>query len=156
VQPLQSVMKLIYQPCLRLWAALGTSLIRDTLIWDALFTGDNKDDGFDYDYGYGFWYSFHLEMVLLGEQLGLMLKPGSLLVIITWPAKSNGLTLTPHKASSLQPNGTIDEYVDVYSPLLYTPNPLMLSTLQPLLRRRRSRGGRLLGVPRVRRVLGVG
>jgi hypothetical protein len=33
------------------------------------------------------------------------------------------LTLTPHKASPLQPNGTIAEYVDVYSPLLYTPNP---------------------------------
>jgi hypothetical protein len=52
-----------------------------------------------------------------------MLKPGSLLVIITWPTKSNCLTLTPHKASPLQPNGTIVEYVDVYSPLLYTPNP---------------------------------
>jgi hypothetical protein len=37
----------------------------------------------DYDYDYGFWYSFHLERVLLGLQLGLMLKPGSLLVIIT-------------------------------------------------------------------------
>jgi hypothetical protein len=30
VQPLQSVMKLIYQPCSRLRAALGSSLIRDT------------------------------------------------------------------------------------------------------------------------------
>ena len=52
-----------------------------------------------------------------------MLKSGSLLVIITWPTKSNCLILTPHKASPLQPNGTIAEYVDVYSPLLYTPNP---------------------------------
>jgi hypothetical protein len=34
------------------------------------------------------------------------------------------LDLTLHKASPLQPNGTIAEYVDVYSPLLYTPNPL--------------------------------
>jgi hypothetical protein len=50
-----------------------------------------------------------------------MLKPSSLLVIITWPTKSNCLTLTPHKASPLQPNETIAEYVDVYSPLLYTP-----------------------------------
>jgi hypothetical protein len=33
------------------------------------------------------------------------------------------LDLTPHKASPLQPNGTIAKYVDVYSPLLYTPNP---------------------------------
>jgi hypothetical protein len=30
VQPLQSVMKLIYQPCSWLRAALGSSLIRDT------------------------------------------------------------------------------------------------------------------------------
>jgi hypothetical protein len=52
-----------------------------------------------------------------------MLKHGSLLVIITWPTKSHCLTLTPHKASPLQPNETIAEYVDVYSPLLYTPNP---------------------------------
>jgi hypothetical protein len=34
------------------------------------------------------------------------------------------LTLTPHKASPLQPNGKIAEYVDVYPLLLYTPNPL--------------------------------
>jgi hypothetical protein len=53
-----------------------------------------------------------------------MLKYGSPLVIIIWPAKSNCLTLTPHKASPLQLNETIAEYVDVYSPLLYTPNPL--------------------------------
>jgi hypothetical protein len=119
-------MKLIYQPCLRLWAALGAPLIRDTLIRDALFTDDDEDNvGFycNYDYGYGFCYSFHLERILLGQQLGLMLKPGSLLVIITWLTKSNCLTLTPHKASPLQSNGTIAEYVDVYSPLLYTPNP---------------------------------
>jgi hypothetical protein len=45
---------------------LGAPFIRDTLIRDVLFTGDNDDDGFDYDYGYGFWYSFHLERVLLG------------------------------------------------------------------------------------------
>jgi hypothetical protein len=32
--------------------------------------------------------------------------------------------------------GHIAEYVDVHSPLLYTPNPPRLSALQPLLRRR--------------------
>jgi hypothetical protein len=60
-------------------------LIRDTLIRDVLFTGDDEDnDGFyDHEYAYGFWYSFRLESVLLGYQLGLMLKPGSLLLIIT-------------------------------------------------------------------------
>jgi hypothetical protein len=59
------------------------------------------------------------------NNLGLMLKPGSLLVIITWQTKSNCLILTPHKASPPQPNGTIAEYVDVYSPLLYnTKSPL--------------------------------
>jgi hypothetical protein len=46
-------------------------LIRDTLIRDTLFTGDDEDnDGFDYDYDYdydyGFLYSFRLERVLLG------------------------------------------------------------------------------------------
>ena len=41
-------------------------MIRDTLIRDVLFTGDNEDDGFDYDYGNVFGYSFRLEMVLLG------------------------------------------------------------------------------------------
>jgi hypothetical protein len=48
------------------------------------------------------------------------------------------LDLPPHKASPLQPNRTLAEYVDVYSPLLYTPNPPIprLSALQPLLRRR--------------------
>jgi hypothetical protein len=46
--------------------------------------------------------------------------------------------LPPYKASPLQPNRTLAEYVDVYSPLLYTPNhPIpRLSALQPLLRRR--------------------
>jgi hypothetical protein len=55
------------------------------LIRDVLFTGDDEDnDGFyDHEYAYGFWYSFRLESVLLGYQLGLMLKPGSLLLIIT-------------------------------------------------------------------------
>jgi hypothetical protein len=57
------------------------------------------------------------------NNLGLMLKPGSLLVIITWPTKSNCLILTAHKASPPQPNETTAEYVDVYSPLLYTPTP---------------------------------
>jgi hypothetical protein len=32
--------------------------------------------------------------------------------------KATAISLTPHKASPLQPNGTLDEYVDVYSPLL--------------------------------------
>jgi hypothetical protein len=34
------------------------------------------------------------------------------------------LDLPPHKSSPLQPNRTLAEYVDVYSPLLYTPTPL--------------------------------
>jgi hypothetical protein len=33
------------------------------------------------------------------------------------------LMLTAHKASPPQPNETITEYVDVYSPLLYNTNP---------------------------------
>jgi hypothetical protein len=90
------------------------------------------------------------------NNLGLMLKHGSLLVIITWPTKSNCLILTPQKASPPQPNGIIAEYVDVYPPLLYNTKPPRLSTLQPLLRRRWSHGGGLPGVPRLWWVLGVG
>jgi hypothetical protein len=54
-----------------------------------------------------------------------------------WYASKQLLDLPPHKASPLQPNRTLVEYVDVYSPLLYTPNTpiLRLSALQPLLRR---------------------
>ena len=41
------------------------------------------------------------------------------------------MSLTPHKASPLQPNGTFAEYVDVYSPLLSqnTRLPLVQSML---------------------------
>jgi hypothetical protein len=65
------LMKLIYQPCSRLWAVLGALLIRDTLIKDTLFKDDDEDNAgfygdYDYDYDYGFWYSFRLERVLLG------------------------------------------------------------------------------------------
>jgi hypothetical protein len=52
-------MKLIYQSCLRLRAALGAPFIRYTMV-----TID--DDGFvNDDSGYGFWY-FLYEEVLLG------------------------------------------------------------------------------------------
>jgi hypothetical protein len=33
------------------------------------------------------------------------------------------MSLTPHIASPLQPNGTFSEYVDVYSPLLKHQTP---------------------------------
>jgi hypothetical protein len=61
-----------------------------------------------------------------------MLKPGSILVIITRPTKSNYLILTPHKASPLQPNEIFAEYIDVYSPLLSqnTRLPLVQSMLR--------------------------
>jgi hypothetical protein len=63
--------------------AKGAPFIRDTLIRDVLFIGGDEDDGFGYDYGNGKWYSFRLERVLWVNNLGLMLKPGFLLVIIT-------------------------------------------------------------------------
>jgi hypothetical protein len=44
-----------------------------------------------------------------------------LVTTIIWPTKSNCLTYLPHKASPLQPNRILAKYVDVYSPLLYTP-----------------------------------
>jgi hypothetical protein len=60
-------------------------LIRDTLIRDALFTNDDDEDnvGFYYGYDYGFRYYFHWKEYFWVNNLGLMLKPGSLLVIIT-------------------------------------------------------------------------
>jgi hypothetical protein len=76
-------MKLIYQSCSRLWAAKGAPLIRDTLIRDVWSIGGDEDDGFGCVYGNGKWYSFGLERVLWVNNLGLMLKPGFLLVIIT-------------------------------------------------------------------------
>jgi hypothetical protein len=53
-----------------------------------------------------------------------MLKPGFLLVIIiTWPTNSNCLTKLHIKLVHYSQTGHIAEYVDVYSPLLYTPTP---------------------------------
>jgi hypothetical protein len=52
-----------------------------------------------------------------------MLKPSFLLVIITWPTKSNCLTKLHIKLVHYSQTEHIAEYVDVYSPLLYTPNP---------------------------------
>jgi hypothetical protein len=52
-----------------------------------------------------------------------MLKPGFLLVNNNLTNQKQLLDLSPHKASPLQPNRILVEYVDVYSPLLYTPNP---------------------------------
>jgi hypothetical protein len=43
---------------------------------------DNDDSYCDYDYDYGFWCSFRLKEYFWVNNLGLMLKPGSLLVII--------------------------------------------------------------------------
>jgi hypothetical protein len=51
--------------------------------------------------GNGKWYSFRLERSTFG--------------LITWVNSKTWL--------SLQPNRILAEYVDVYSPLLYTPNP---------------------------------
>jgi hypothetical protein len=54
------------------------------------------------------------------------------------------LSLTPHKASPPQPNGTFAEYVDVYSPLLSQNTRLPL--VQSMLRQRRRRRGGSPGV----------
>jgi hypothetical protein len=46
--------------------------------------------------------------------------------------KATALTLTPHKASPPQPNGTFAEYVDMYSPLL--SQNIRLPLVQSMLR----------------------
>jgi hypothetical protein len=63
VRPLQRVVKLIYQPCSRLRAALGSSLIRDTpnTLW-MMTLMLMVNDG---DFNYVFWY-FLSEEVRLG------------------------------------------------------------------------------------------
>jgi hypothetical protein len=59
---------------------LGAPLIRDTMITD----DDEVNYGFDGDdYDYGFWYFFVWNEYFCVNNLGLMLKPNSLLVIIT-------------------------------------------------------------------------
>jgi hypothetical protein len=65
---LYRVLELVYQLCLRLRAALGSSLIRVTLdTFMIMVTGD--------DYNSGFWYSL-LKVVLLSNNLDLLLKLG--------------------------------------------------------------------------------
>jgi hypothetical protein len=74
-------------------------------------------------------------MMFLDEEMvhGLVIAKSWLpLIINTLPTKSNCLSLTPHKASPPQSNGTFAEYVDVYSPLLSqnTRLPLVQSMLR--------------------------
>jgi hypothetical protein len=118
-------MKLIYQPCSRLWAAKGAPVISDT--WSEMFGLQvaMRLMVLGFNSGNGKWYSFRLERSTFGLITWVNSKTWlSLQVIIIWPTKSNCLTYPPHKASPLQPNRTLAEYVDVYSPLLYTPTPL--------------------------------
>jgi hypothetical protein len=89
-------MKLIYQPCSRLWAAKGAPVISD--IWSGMFglqvTMRLMVLGFDS--GNGKWYSFRLERSTFGLITWVNSKTWlSLLVIIIWPTKSNCLT-SPH------------------------------------------------------------
>jgi hypothetical protein len=60
---------------------LGAPLIRDIVITDD--DEDNDDDSNGDDYDYRFWYSLFWREYLWVNNLGLLLKLGSLLVIIT-------------------------------------------------------------------------
>jgi hypothetical protein len=88
-------MKLIYQSCSRLWEALGSSLIRDT--------DGSRYNGFIYGFGSMIIMFFLDEEMVHGLAITKIWLP---LIINTWPNKSNCLSLTPHKASTPQPNGT--------------------------------------------------
>jgi hypothetical protein len=114
-------MKLIYQPCSRLRATLGSSLIRDT--------NDLRYSGSIYGFGSMMIMIFIDEEMVHGLAITKTWRP---LIINTRPTKSNCLSLIPHKASPLQPIGTFAEYVDVYSPLLSqnTRLPLVQSMLR--------------------------
>ena len=62
-------------------------MIRDTLIRVVWFIDDGKDDGLIM-----LMVKFLVFFPFGKGTFGLMLKPDSLLVIITWPTKSNCLT----------------------------------------------------------------
>jgi hypothetical protein len=82
----------------------------------------------------------------------------SLLVIIIWPTKSNCLTYPHIKLVHYSQTGHLLSMLMCTHPCSthQTPPFPRLFALQPLLRRRWGRGRRLTGVPRLRRVLGVG
>ena len=95
-QPLQSVWKLIYQPCSRLSAAKGAPVISG--IWSEMFRLQvaMRLMVLGIDCGNGKWYSFRLERSMIGLITWVNSKTWlSLLVIIIRPTKSNCLTY-PH------------------------------------------------------------
>jgi hypothetical protein len=111
-----------------------------------------------FDSGNGKWYSFRLERSTFGLITWVNSKTWpSLLVIIIWPTKSNCLTLPHIKLVHYSQTGYLLSMLMCTHPCsTHQPPHPRLSALQPLLRRRWSRGRRFLGVPRLRRVLGVG
>jgi hypothetical protein len=152
-------MKLIYQPCSRLWAAKGAPLISDT--WSEMFGLQvaMRLMVLGTDCGNGKWYSFRLERSTFGLITWVKSKTWlSLPVIIIWPTKSNCLTYPHIKIVHYSQTGYLLSMLMCTHPCSTHQIPPIprLSALQPLLRRRWSRGRRLLGVPRLRRVLGVG
>jgi hypothetical protein len=89
-------MKLIYQPCSRLWAAKGAPVISGN--WSEMFGLQvaMRLLVLGFDSGNGKWYSFRLERSTFGLITWVNSKTWlSLLVIIIWPTKSNCLTY-PH------------------------------------------------------------
>jgi hypothetical protein len=113
------------------------------------------------DSGNGKWYSFRLERSTFGlitwakSETWLSL----LVTIITWPTKSNCLTYPHIKLVHYSQTWYLLSMLMCTHPCSthQTPPPIpRLSALKPLLRRRWSRERRLPGVPRLRRVLGVG
>jgi hypothetical protein len=151
-------MKLIYQSCSQLWAAKGAPLISGT--WSEMFGLQvaMRLMVLGIDSSNGKWYSFRLERSTSGLITWVNSKTWlPLLVIIIWPTKSNCLTYPHIKLVHYSQTGHLLSML-MCTHLCSTHQPPLprLSALQPLLRRRWSRGRRLPGVPRLRRVLGVG
>jgi hypothetical protein len=57
-------------PVLAVMSGQGSSSDLRYLIRDVWFTGGDENDGFGYDYGTCKWYSFRLERVHRGNNLG--------------------------------------------------------------------------------------
>jgi hypothetical protein len=112
-----------------------------------------------FDSGNGKWYSFCLERSMFGLITWAKSKTWlSLLVtIIIYPTKSNCLTYPHIKLVHYSQTRYLLSILMCTHPCSTHQPPIpRLSALQPLLRRRWSRGRRLPRVPRLRRVLGVG
>jgi hypothetical protein len=127
-------MKLIYQPCSRLWAAKGAPVISGT--WSEMFGLQvaMRLMVLGIDSGNGKWYPFHLERSTFGLITWVNSKTWlSLLVIIIWPTKSNCLTYPHIKLVHYSQTGYLLSMLMCTHPCSthQTPHPQVVSIATP-------------------------